>query len=72
MTDSEGQFELSNVTSGNYEVVAKLKGYYFSTEVLEISPNSPVLPGECYHGYSHTLYNTGRIFVFVTFCLPNP
>ena len=45
VTDSEGHFELSNVTSGKYEVVAKLKGYYFSTETLEISPNNPALPG---------------------------
>ncbi|XP_063692288.1 BOS complex subunit NOMO3-like isoform X2 [Bolinopsis microptera] len=44
VTDSEGHFELSNVTSGKYEVVAKLKGYYFTTETLEISPNNPALP----------------------------
>jgi len=44
ITNAEGMFELSNVTSGQYEVVAKLKGYYFETETRDISPNNPTLP----------------------------
>ena len=45
MTDTEGQFELSNVTSGKYEVTPKLRGFYFNPQILDISPNNPILPG---------------------------
>ena len=40
-TLEDGLFELSNVTSGDYVIDAKKKGYYFEAQTLAISPNNP-------------------------------